>query len=208
MQIKVCGLKEPDNIRAAADLGVDLMGFIFYPPSKRYMAHLAPEVLQDIPKQIIKVGVFVDEHTTAIEQQVARYGLNAVQLHGDEPPEVCRHFKTQDLVVIKSFGVTYGFDFQSLEVYASVCDYLLFDTKSPQYGGTGKKYDWQILLRYTSQTPFFLSGGIEPQDANVIKTLDHLNMVGVDLNSRFEIEPGLKDIHKLKYFIETIKQDD
>jgi phosphoribosylanthranilate isomerase len=197
MKIKVCGLKHPENIEAVAALQPDYMGFIFYGKSPRYMAGLPVDALRAIPASIQKTGVFVNESAENIEKLVAEYGFDAIQLHGDESPEFCAAFKGR-VTVIKAFGLNEDFDFEQLKDYANNVDLFLFDTKTKEYGGSGKTFDWKILDQYKLEVPFFLSGGIGPENIAEVKNITHPQFYGVDLNSRFEIEPGLKNIEKLQ----------
>lgn len=205
MKIKVCGLKYPENIEAVAALEPDYMGFIFYGKSPRYMADLNDGVLQDLPSAIKKTGVFVNESAENIERLVKQYDLGAIQLHGDESPEFCAAFKNK-ATVIKAFGINEDFDFTHLKAYITNVDFFLFDTKTKEYGGSGKTFDWGILDQYKLDVPFFLSGGLGPDNIEEVKNIKHPRFYGVDLNSRFEIEPGLKNIEKLEQAFAIIKQ--
>ena len=202
MKIKVCGMKNFANIGELLQLRVDYVGFIFYKQSPRYME----EPLIDIffPDFVRKAGVFVDESIEEIFLRVRQFGLNAVQLHGKESPEICRQLRETGVEVIKSFSIGSEDDFDLVEKYANVCDYFLFDTPTPQYGGSGRKFDWNILQHYCGGIPFFLSGGIAPEDIERIRSFQHQSLYAIDLNSRFEISPGVKDIPKLKNFIQSI----
>jgi len=197
MQIKICGLKQPENIKAIAGLKPDYMGFICYGKSPRYIAELLPQVLEGIPQGIIKTAVFVNESKENIEHLLNRYSFNAIQLHGDESAAFANAFRDK-VTVIKAFGVDEGFDFSSLDTYADSVDYFLFDTKTSTYGGSGKTFNWGILDNYKLSKPFFLSGGISADNLERIKEIKHPAFYGVDLNSRFEVEPGLKDVQKLE----------
>ncbi|PWK79683.1 phosphoribosylanthranilate isomerase [Mucilaginibacter oryzae] len=205
MKIKVCGLKYPENIEAVAALQPHYMGFIFYGKSPRYMADLNACVLQDLPSDINKTGVFVNESAANIERLVKQYDLGAIQLHGDESPEFCAAFKNE-ATVIKAFGINEDFDFTRLKAYINNVDFFLFDTKTKEYGGSGKTFDWGILDQYELDVPFFLSGGLGPDNIEEVKNIKHSRFYGVDLNSRFEIEPGLKNIEKLEQAFAIIKQ--
>jgi phosphoribosylanthranilate isomerase len=204
MKIKVCGLKHPENIEAVAALQPDYVGFIFYGKSPRYMAGLDVEVLQSISTNMKKTGVFVNESAGNINSLIAEYGFDAIQLHGDESPEFCAAFKGK-VTVIKAFGINEDFDFEQLKDYANNVDLFLFDTKTKEYGGSGKTFDWSVLDKYTLDVPFFLSGGIGPENIQDVKTISHPQFYGVDLNSRFEIEPALKNIEKLEQAFALIK---
>lgn len=194
MKIKVCGLRNPENIKAIAALKPDYMGFICYDKSPRYVSELKTG---DIYAHVIKTGVFVNESKETIEFLIAKFGLNAIQLHGDESSEFANAFRDK-MTVIKAFGVDDNFDFGRLDAYADIVDYFMFDTKTSAYGGSGKTFNWDILDKYTLDKPFFLSGGISLDNLEQIKTIKHPQFYGVDLNSKFEIEPGFKDVKKLE----------
>lgn len=202
--IKICGMRDPGNIAQIARLKPDYMGFIFYPPSPRYVG-ADNRKLEDLDLHgIKKVGVFVNETPEAIMQAVKRYRLQAVQLHGSESPEICTTLKNQNVEVFKAFPVSQASDFEVTQSYENCCDYFLFDTKTPTHGGSGAKFDWSLLQSYTRRLPFFLSGGIAPDDAAIIATLSHPQLAGVDLNSRFESAPGLKQAGQLAIFIQQL----
>ncbi|MEA1786821.1 phosphoribosylanthranilate isomerase [Arenibacter sp. GZD96] len=200
MKLKVCGMKYSENIREVAALKPDYLGFIFWEPSKRYFEGTIPE----LPKTIKKVGVFVDALLDVIIEKTQQYRLHSVQLHGSESPEFCQQLKALPIEIIKVFSVGSDFDFGQLKPYETVCDYYLFDTKGKLPGGNGYTFDWTVLKKYPSTKPYFLSGGIGLEDAATLK--DFLNRTestycyAVDVNSRFEVEPGLKDVGKLKKF--------
>lgn len=198
-------MKEPENIRQVFGLAPDFMGFIFYPRSPRFVD--APEriCLADFPENVIRTGVFVNEPEDSIRETVKVYGLSAVQLHGKEPAALCRSLRNEGLIVLKVFSVSDAEDFTYTEDYEGMADYFLFDTKTKKYGGSGEKFDWRILQAYHGNTPFFLSGGIGPEDVEEILEIRHPRLSGIDLNSRFEISPGLKDHRLLANFIEKIK---
>lgn len=200
MIIKVCGMREAENIRAADALPIQMMGFIFYPKSTRYVAK-RPEYL---PRNTRRVGVFVDEEANHILRIAEEYGLDYIQLHGHESPELCRQLTANGLGVIKTISVSAAEDFTRTSRYESSCAFLLFDTQTPQYGGSGKPFDWDLLQHYRGETPFLLSGGISPQDAERIRNLSHPHWAGIDLNSRFESSPGHKEITLLNDFIHRI----
>ncbi len=195
-------MKFTDNREAVEKLPVDLMGYIFYPPSKRYVGENPQAGLFNSAKR--KVGVFVDENAFEILGLAKNLGLDWIQLHGNENPKTCRLLKNQGQKIIKAFQVDENFDFSKTTPFKGVADYFLFDTKTNLPGGSGKKFNWKILENYTGETPFFLSGGISPEDAGEIKKTAHPKLAGVDLNSGFEDEPGLKNVEKLKKFIEKI----
>lgn len=194
MNLKVCGLKDPENIKQVAELKPDYMGFIFYPESKRFAGE--DFVMPFISSDIKKVGVFVNASATYIIDKVDKYKLDLIQLHGDEKPEFCEVLNHL-IPVVKAFGVDESFDFKLLDSYKNCCSYFLFDTKTSEYGGSGKQFDWTLLKGYDNSTPFFLSGGIGLEEIKKLK-IGKLKNYGIDVNSRFEIEPGIKDIDKLK----------
>jgi phosphoribosylanthranilate isomerase len=199
--IKVCGMREADNIRDLQALEVDWMGMIFFKKSARHV-----DSKLDISIETPKVGVFVNETLDVILDKVEQFQLSKLQLHGDESPAFCAALKKQfagDL--IKVFSVGDDFDFEQLAPYESIVDYFLFDTKGKQRGGNGVTFDWQILQAYKGQLPFLLSGGIGEEHMAEIKNFRHSKMIGIDLNSKFEISPAYKDIQKLKNFIYGIR---
>jgi phosphoribosylanthranilate isomerase len=201
MKIKVCGMKIPENIQELAALPIDLIGLIFYDKSPRYAGNLDAKTFKTFPPTIQKTGVFVNATQAYILEKVAQFDLQAVQLHGDESPGFCRGLQAQNIPVIKAFQIREALDFEQCASYKNACNYFLFDAKTPQYGGSGKKFDWNILSSYKGDTFFFLSGGIGEEDAETIRQLRHPFLYAIDLNSRFEIEPGVKDIPKLSKFI-------
>jgi len=202
LKIKVCGMKFTENREEVQQLPIDFFGFIFYPPSKRYIGKNPPSGLFNSEKP--KVGVFVDENAFEILALAKNLGFDYIQLHGKENPKTCQLLKNQGLKIIKAFSINETFQFHETEPFEGVANYFLFDTKSNLPGGSGKKFDWKILEKYKGNTQFLLSGGIQPEDAEAIKNIDHPQFVGVDLNSGFEDEPGLKNIEKLRSFIEEI----
>ncbi len=203
-KLKVCGMKYPDNIRQLLELKPDFIGFIFYKKSKRYVGHNLNIKKLNIPESIKKVGVFVNAEVDEIKENINIHNLNMLQLHGDESPEFCKELKQTGLKISKAFQVDENFDFSVLKPFFSVCDYYLFDTKTKLYGGSGKKFNWKILEKYNNQKPFFLSGGIDLEDVDEIDKLKNLNIFAIDINSKFEISPGVKDIKKNKEFVEIL----
>ena len=204
MKIKVCGVKEPGNIREVADLTPDYMGFICYDPSPRFINDLSIDSLSDIPVSIDKTGVFVNEIAETINDLIDRYGFNTIQLHGSESPYFTNSFRNK-ATVIKAFGLNNDFDFEQLNDYNGKVDFFLFDTKTDLHGGSGKTFDWSILNKYKLDIPFFLSGGLSLDNLEEVKNIDHPQFYGVDLNSKFETSPGIKDIEKLKQAFELLK---
>jgi len=207
LKIKVCGLTDPVNTEEIAETSPDYMGFIFYPGSKRYVGNKpAPSLFSNIPEGIQKTGVFVNEEPSRIIETVNIYRLDLVQLHGDESPEYCNILKESGLIIIKVFEISNNLRFITLDQYMEVCEYFLFDTGTGSQGGSGMKFDWNKINEYEFNKPFFLGGGIGPEDVSVIKKINHKNLFAVDINSRFEIRPGIKDSSKVKEFIDEIKR--
>lgn len=206
LKIKVCGMRDRGNIADIAATGPDFMGFIFYSKSSRYVG---TEPLVDgnitVPPSIKKVGVFVDEMPEKVIEICQRYQLQVAQLHGNESPRYCRQIQDAGLMVFKAFAVDESFNFRQLEDYQTCCSFFLFDTKGKLPGGTGHKFDWQLLESYPLDVPFFLSGGIKPQDLMAIRQIKDPRLYGVDINSGFEILPALKDVSKVQQFIAGIK---
>lgn len=197
--IKVCGMREAENIREVEALGINLMGFIFWSKSKRYVSE-RPTYL---PTRCKRVGVFVDTDIQEVKQKVEEYGLDIIQLHGHESPDYCTQLKNYTL--IKAFNIATTEDIEVTKPYEGLVDYFLFDTKSKMVGGNGTKFDWRVLADYVGETPFLLSGGIGPDDVEDIKAFHHPQCIGIDLNSCFESQPALKDIKQLKAFIKKIR---
>ncbi|MGB1433506.1 MAG: phosphoribosylanthranilate isomerase [Flavobacteriaceae bacterium] len=202
MKLKVCGMQETENIAALASLQPDYMGFIFWEPSKRYCT----TVPTDIPKHIKKVGVFVDETTKQIKEKVKLFGLDTVQLHGDESPRQCAALLNL-CEVIKAFRIGPDFDFKTLTPYQDHCTYFLFDTQGPLPGGNGTAFDWKLLAGYTLDTPFFLSGGIGLGHVEAIAEIRKRNLPihALDINSQFESKPGVKKIEKIEKFKQLVQ---
>ncbi len=206
MKIKVCGMRDAKNIAQLCLLPIDYIGFIFYAKSPRYAEKLLERrTMLSIPRHIQKTGVFVNADLEYIAEMEEYFVLDAVQLHGSESPQMCADVRDTGKTVIKAFGVGAGFDFAQLDAYESLVDYFLFDTKSDAHGGTGRKFDWEMLRAYHNRVPIFLSGGIGEDDAQAIKDLSWLNIAALDLNSRFETEPAMKDIELLEGFIKRVK---
>lgn len=201
--VKVCGMRDADNIRALESAGfVDLMGFIFYDKSPRFAGCEPPEYLPQCPR----VGVFVNPEAAYVRTMVQRFGLSLVQLHGDETPAFCREISASvpEVRLIKAFRLRSTDDLVKTAEYEDVVDYFLFDTPTPGYGGSGLTFDWTMLDGYNGHTPFLLSGGIGPDSLTTLSQFSHPMFCGVDLNSRFEILPGVKDIEALKTFIQQL----
>ena len=224
MVIKVCGMRDAQNIREVSQLGVDMIGMIFYPKSPRYVEMQSSHagIIPDYAKEDIgvsvsakspaRVGVFVDDMVQNIVTRVVNYHLDYVQLHGNEPREMCENLRlTLDpdirpgIKIIKAISVSDASDIQKYKEYVGAVDLFLFDTKCKTVGGSGKQFDWQVLEQYDGEVPFLLSGGIGPDDAPRLHAFHHPKCIGIDLNSRFEIEPGVKDVEKLKGFLNEMQ---
>ena len=205
IKVKVCGMRDPANMKEIAEAKPDFIGFIFYRGSQRYIGDETDDtLLANVPSGIIRTGVFLNEENKKIVNISRRTGLEAIQLHGKESPEACMELKSLGLTVVKTFNIGEGFNFEILEKYSSACDYFLFDTKTHLYGGSGKKFDWRRLAGYSIDKPFFLSGGIGPEDVDAVKSVANRGLYAVDINSRFEITPGIKDPDKVRQFIKNI----
>lgn len=202
MIIKVCGMRDADNIREIENLGIDWMGFIFYSKSPRAVN----DMLGYIPKKVKRVGVFVDELIEIILETEMLFRLDMVQLHGNESPELCRQLKSTGAKIIKAFSIEDKFPAEKVNEYNGACDYFLFDTKTHLHGGSGKKFNWDVLSDYQGDTPFLLSGGISIDDTEEILAFSHPQFIGIDINSKFEISPALKDVEQIKQFIEKIRK--
>jgi phosphoribosylanthranilate isomerase len=222
MKLKVCGMKYVDNLLMVAQAQPDYMGFIFYDKSKRNFEGVIPK----LPKGIKKTGVFVNEYLEIVVSLTQEYQLEALQLHGDESVEYIRRLKEglrqaeldsasdnqttkqvrNDIEIIKVFGIKDSFDFSILQPYLEVVDYFLFDTKGKERGGNGVKFDWSVLKNYPFEKPFFLSGGIGPMDVHEVKKIKDsgLPVYAVDINSRFETEPGVKNVKSVKKFKKSV----
>lgn len=205
MQVKVCGLKYFENVKDLIQLGPDYLGFIFHRPSPRFVnGNLSFDEVRQIPSTIKKVGVFVNENSYSILDKIAHYDLDFIQLHGNESPAQCEELKKY-VKIIKAFGMNENFDFKKLKLYEDHVDLFLFDSFSEQSGGSGKTFDWKLLDKYELNIPFLLSGGISLEHGEEIKKLKHQQLIGIDINSKFEIAPGLKDTTKIKELINKIK---
>ena len=203
MKLKVCGMKFQSNISKISELKPDFMGFIFWSKSKRFFNEKS--IL--ISNKINKVGVFVNQDYDFIEEKINNFKLDFVQLHGEEDYQFCKKIKNR-CKVIKVFNIGTNFDFKILNSFESVCDYFLFDTKGDSYGGNGIKFNWKLLKKYPSKIPFLLSGGIDLTDFTEILKIKELEipLIGIDINSKFELKPGLKDIKKVKELIKKMKK--
>lgn len=197
MQIKVCGMRDRENISGLLALKPDFIGFIFYDQSKRFVVDF-PQI--EIPSTTKKVGVFVNEMIEEIVEKANQHTLDFVQLHGDETPEFCEKLAAKNIKIIKAFSVDENFDFSVTKPFEKWVSLFLFDTKGNNYGGNGIKFNWELLQNYKGKTPFLLSGGISKNDAAEIMKMKHPAFLGIDINSGFELEPGLKNIREIKEF--------
>lgn len=211
-------MRDADNIRDISALGVDMIGLIFYPPSPRYVqqfssgAGIIPDYAPDMGKTPLRVGVFVDDMPQNIVTRVYNYKLDYIQLHGNEPRETLENLRATidpdikpKVKIIKAISVSSAEDIKKYKEYVGAADLFLFDTKCKTVGGSGEQFDWQVLQAYDGDVSFLLSGGIGPDDAERIKNFHHPKCIGIDLNSKFEIEPALKDVEKLKQFLVKVK---
>lgn len=201
MIVKVCGMRDAQNIRDVEQSGADWMGFIFYPRSPRCV----PAVPGYLPLRARRIGVFVNASAPDIRQRAAQYGLWGVQLHGGEDTLLGDELRAAGLRVIKACPMAGEDDVAMAHRWAPHADYLLFDTKCSEYGGSGRRFDWSVLSAYTAPTPFLLSGGLRPDSVQAVCAFSHPRLAGVDLNSGFETAPALKDAAALSLFIEQIK---
>lgn len=198
MIVKVCGLTDNTESRAVAELdGVDMLGFIFYEGSSRY----TESTLATAKK---KVGVFVNAALEYILEKINTHNLNAVQLHGSEPPEYIKQLP-KDIEIIKVFGIASAEDLEQPKAYEGFADMFLFDTKSPKHGGTGTAFNWQVLENHKGETPFLLSGGIGPESVEALRKFSHPKLAGYDLNSLFELAPKIKDVALIANFLNEMK---
>lgn len=202
LKLKVCGMRDPENIQQLAALLPDYMGFIFYAGSRRFVSDLDPRLMQGLPAAIKPVGVFVDESLEKVVQLAGYYPLKAIQLHGSETAEYCRSLKRElsHVALIKAFGVNDSFNFDVLNGYQDAVDFFLFDTQTAEHGGSGKTFNWERLDNYTLKLPYFLSGGIGPEHVIRIKGIMDPRLYAIDLNSRFELAPAMKNIELLTTF--------
>lgn len=197
-------MRDPENIRQVEALRIDWMGFIFYPNSPRSVHNCqSPLVNCQFTK---RVGVFVNATVEQMMETAQQYQLDYLQLHGNETPEDCYTLHKRGYALIKAFSIATEEDLEKTTAYEGRVDYFLFDTKCDGYGGSGKQFDWSVLHAYQEETPFLLSGGIRPESLDAIRAFRHPRFVGIDLNSGFEIEPGLKEVEKLKIFIHQLKE--
>lgn len=221
MKIKVCGLRKPDNIRAVAALGVDFIGFIYAEKSPRSVYDdfdidefwMQEAARPSLPKNVDKVGVFVNQDIMDVASTLVGAGLTYIQLHGNETKRYIKELRNNlsainkdHVKIIKALSVETEDDVKRWREYRNAADVLLFDTKGKAAGGNGKQFDWSVLEAYDGDIPFLLSGGIGPDDVERVLGFHHEQCVGIDLNSRFETEPGVKDVELLRTFIEQIRK--
>ncbi len=202
MIIKVCGMREAQNIHDIEQLAIDWMGFIFYKKSPRY----CNDALTYMPRQVERVGVFVNHSLSEILKLILKYKLDIVQLHGQETPALCKQLQQLGIRVIKAMPIATKEDLVLATAYEDVIDYMLFDTKSELGGGSGKQFDWSILNDYSLKIPFLISGGIGPQSLDSLRDFTHPQLIGYDLNSKFEISPGMKSLDLLAPFINELRR--
>src|SRR6476469_3358190 len=210
VRIKVCGVTLPAQLEAFDEMGVDLAGFIFYPKSPRYVVNkISADYLRKFRGRIAKVGVFVNMPYEELIRTVEDYRLDMIQLHGDEIPRYCEQVANY-ITVVKAFRLSENDPIEWMaKPYEDACDMYMFDTLGAGYGGTGKKFDWNVLKGSTINKLFFLSGGIEPGDEEKLKVFaaepEARKLFAVDINSKFEVGAGVKNMEKVKQFVKTLK---
>ena len=202
LKLKVCGMRNRENIIALSKVKPEFIGFIFHEKSSR---NISDNLIQNTTDSIIRVGVFVDENIDFILDKIKLHNLNCVQLHGKESTEFCAEIKKLGIDVIKAFNISEQFNFSTLKNYEETCNFFLFDAAGKNAGGNGIVFNWDLISNYTGRTPFLLSGGIDETMTKTIKELKHPLLVGVDINSGFEIKPAVKNITAIKKFSDSIK---
>ena len=196
MLLKICGLRDYENVQAIdTTISPDWLGFIFYPISPRFVGNIALPATQ-----AKKIGVFVNEIPCNIVQLAKQYALTGVQLHAEESPQDCTYLRSQNLLVIKAFSIGETFPTDLVASYVGKADYFIFDTKGKAHGGNGVTFNWDLLRNYQESTPFLLSGGIGLENINDLHAFKHTACIGIDVNSKFEIAPTIKDIALLQQF--------
>ncbi len=195
-------MRNGENIRAVESLGIDLMGFILYPKSPRFVADL-PDY---IPLSTRRVGVFVNESIEIIDSTIAKLSLDAVQLHGKETPEMCRTLRERGVEVFKAISIATEADLEITTAYRGICDMLIFDTKCENHGGSGEQFDWSILNSYKGDIPFLLSGGISLDSVQSVKNFNHPMLAGYDINSRFESAAAVKNVELIQCFLNELNR--
>lgn len=210
MNIKVCGITQFKQLQQLEAMNIDFTGLIFYKESSRYVGDkLSKKDVKSADFDLKKVGVFVNPELIDVLDAIDDYGLDAVQLHGDESPEMCEDLSSE-VEVIKAFRIPSGEKVnidKLVAPYDAVCDYYLFDTGGlkESFGGTGQQFDWSVLTKAKIEKPFFLSGGLGPDDAEKIKAFKHPDFYAIDINSRFEKEPGVKEMAAILKFLQAFK---
>ncbi len=202
LKIKVCGMREADNIKALCELPIDYIGFIFYPKSPRYVVE---NISSLIPAPIKKTGVFVNASLEEIQAKKEEFDLQVIQLHGNESPEFCEQVRKMDLTTFKAFGIDDEFNWNSIHAYQDVVDYFLFDTKSKAYVGTGQTFNWDKIQENPYDKPYLLSGGISIDNIKEAANYQDERLYGLDLNSKFELSPALKNIELLTQALSIIE---
>ncbi len=207
MKVKVCGITRVAQLKELEQMGADYAGLIFYPGSKRFAGLKLHNAQEEVKGSTIKkIGVFVNEALPSVLGYIEAYDLHAVQLHGDENPDFCKRLMPET-TVIKVFRLTGDEDVDALlEPFRDACHYFLFDTATKDYGGSGRQFNWEVLTQATIGKPFFLSGGIAPEDVERLRSFGHPWFEAVDINSSFEIEPGVKDLAKVSLFMDGLKR--
>lgn len=205
MKIKICGMRDAENVKEVAALEPDYMGFIFYDKSSRYCGGIDPAIVKGLPDEVEPVMVTVNMDEEDIIKIAERYGFRTIQLHGHETPELCFSLRSRGMKVVKAAGIRSAESLELLEEYEGAVDAFLLDTYCSTKGGSGRKFDWSILKSYDLDVDFLLSGGIGPQDAEVVKKFDHPRFAGIDLNSRFETSPAVKDTGLLDDFLIKVR---
>jgi phosphoribosylanthranilate isomerase len=212
MMIKVCGMRDIENINQLQELDIDFMGIIRYSKSKRFVDDSQKEKVAQQTMNKGTVGVYVNESLENILKDIIPLQLDVIQLHGDEDSAFAKALLEIDIKIFKAFQISDDFDFNSLKEWEELAAqyvgklFFLFDTATPNYGGSGKKFNWSVLDSYKGEVPFLLSGGISKDDVALVKEFKHNMFLGIDLNSKFETEPGVKNIEEIKTFIEKLRK--
>lgn len=205
MKLKICGMRDTENIMQVAALSPDYMGFIFYQKSPRFVGNDFKIPVQ-FPTNIIRVGVFVNESTANILKHTEAHNLGFLQLHGEESVKQCQELKRHNYQIIKVFSIDDAFDFEITKFYSESVDFFLFDTKGKYHGGNAKTFRWRHLDNYSQQVPFFLSGGLSPENVVDVSDLKGMNIHALDVNSGVESAPAMKDLVKIQALKENLKQ--
>jgi len=204
MKIKVCGITQLEQVKQLDALGIDYIGFIHYPKSPRHVAVQDLKTLA-IPTKAEKVLVTVNEDFENVCLMAQNLKCKTLQLHGSETPELCQKYHALGYIVFKAIGIKDSYDFETLKPYETSIDYFLFDYKGKEKGGNGLTYDWSLLNDYQLNAKFILSGGLSIENVKEISNIDHSKCEIVDINSKFEITPGIKDLTKVEAFATTLK---